>query len=332
MLSLILPTFNEARNFEHLLPQIEAALRDLPHEVIIVDDDSPDGTAEVAERVAQRNRSLRVLRRVGRRGLSSAVVEGFALAKGDILAVIDCDGQHDPRLLPDLARAIQAGAHLAVASRYARGGSTGGWAGPRLLLSRLATFLVQRVPRTKINDPMSGYFAVRRSVYRSIEERLRPTGFKILLEILAHLPPSTRVVEVPMTFGLRQSGESKMSLKVQGQFLMQLLRIGFLRMRNFLWEAQWVVLFLFFAAVLVPLLVRAWNVRLLTLDSRVRVAVTSALQEIADQQGWLLSDIHLTSISPYSVRFIHRHHLRGRDPVACYILRFEPLTLIPCAH
>lgn len=331
MLSLILPTFNEAENLEQLLPRIAEALAGAPHEIIVVDDDSPDRTWEVAERLSLHMKNIRVLRRRGRRGLSSAVVEGFGIAQGDVMVVMDCDGQHDPRVLPELARAIHAGAHIAVASRYAAGGSTGGWGGPRLLLSRVATFLASHAPQVRVSDPMSGYFAVRRTAYLPIAHQLRPQGFKILLEILAALPRGTRVTEVPMTFGRRMTGSSKLSLRVQLQFLRQLLRILAARMREFLWEVQWVVLFLLFVVAAVPFAVRAWHLRFLTIDSAVRLRTQSALQRVASERGWLLSDLDVDSVTPFSARVIHREHLRGKDPVECFILRFQPLTLIPCA-
>lgn len=309
---------------------ITEALRGVPHEIIVVDDDSPDRTWEVAERLRREYPALRVIRRIGRRGLSLAVVEGFDCAEGDVLIVMDADGQHDPRVLPDLARAIHAGAHLAVASRYAPGGSTGEWRGMRLLLSRFATFLACSVPRVTVSDPMSGFFAIRQTMYQSVREELRPRGFKILLELLAHLPASTRASDVPMTFGLRIAGESKLSAGVQMDFLRQLLRILFLRARDFLWEVQWIILFLLFVVVLVPLAIQAWNVRLLAIDPTVRTRTQSALQRAANDRGWLLSDLDVTSVTTHAARVIHRRHLRGRDPVSCFILRFEPLTVIPC--
>ncbi len=332
MLSLVLPTFNESQNLERLLPILEDILQAIPHEIIVVDDDSPDRTWETAEHLARKDSSMKVIRRIGRRGLSSAVVEGFDVAQGDVLAVMDCDGQHDPRLLPDLYRAIQAGAHLATASRYTRGGSTGGWGGPRLWLSRAATLLTSHLPRVHVSDPMSGYFALRRNTFVSIAGELRPQGFKILLEILAHLPRDTRTAEVPLTFGERWTGESKLSLRVQWQFLTQLARIALGRIREFLWQAQWVVLFLVFFIMFVALLPRAWALRLLVLNPSVRLDTQAALRQITEQEGWLLSDIDLTHASETSIRFFHHEHRRGEDPSQCYILRFEPLILIPCAE
>lgn len=331
MISVVLPTFNEAENLERLIPQIADVLRDLPHEIIIVDDDSPDRTWQAAERLSQTHKQVRVLRRVGRRGLSAAVVEGFQMAQGDVLAVMDSDGQHDPRLLTELNRAIQAGAHLAVASRYIRGGSTGKWGGLRLLISKMGTFLARHAPRVTVTDPMSGYFALRRTMFRTIAADVHPQGFKILLEIVAHLPRGSRVAEVPLTFRERWSGRSKFSLRVQFQFAWQLLRIIAGRMREFLWEAQWVVLFLVFLGTAAVLARPAWQLRILALDSRVRAQAQQALRTITDEQGWILSDIVMVSASERAMRFYHREHRRGRDPKTCHILRYDPPTLIPCS-
>lgn len=330
MLSLILPTFNEAKNLERLLPLLDEVLAGLQHEIIVVDDDSPDGTWQVAEGIAKRQRTVRVVRRLSERGLSSAVTEGFSHATGEVLAVMDSDGQHDPRLLPDLYRAIQGGAHVAIATRYAPGASTRRWRGYRLILSRIATFFTARIPRVVVSDPMSGYFAVRRTIYHSIETKVKPRGFKILLEILAHLPRGTVVSEVPLQFGARWAGRSKLSLAVQGQFLLQISRILGLRFRVFLWEAQWVLLFILFIVVGGALLPAAWNVRLLALQPSIRAAATAALRSVADQEGWLLSDIAVTSVSPSSMRILHQEHRRSVPAAECIIVRFEPLTLIPC--
>ncbi|MBI5156251.1 polyprenol monophosphomannose synthase [Candidatus Peregrinibacteria bacterium] len=332
MLSLILPTYNESKNLERLLPVLSDVLGSIPHELIVVDDDSPDRTWEVAERIAKKDLTVKVLRRIGRRGLSSAVTEGFAMAAGDVLAVMDCDGQHDPHLLPRLYHAIGAGgAHIAVASRYMRGGSMADWGGIRLLMSRMGTFLARHVPRVHVSDPMSGYFAIRRPLYRSIAEKLKPTGFKILLEILGALPRGTRTAEVPLTFGNRWAGESKFSFRVQMEFLAQLFRIALQRLSDFLWEAQWVVLFLFIIGAAALLLPSAWNLRFLVLSPEVRRDATRSLQMIAERQGWLLSDIDPVSVTNHSLQFIHHEHRRGSDPQTCYIVRFDPLTLIPCA-
>lgn len=219
MLSLILPTFNEAENLPVLLPKLEDALRAIPHEIIIVDDDSPDGTSRVAQELAEKINDLHVIRRIGRRGLSSAVVEGFLAAKGDVLAVMDADGQHDLTLIPKLYDAVQKGSNVAIGSRYIEGGSVGTWDERRYMLSRIATNLAKRLCKVAVNDPMSGFFALDRTTFEATLPRLNPKGFKILLDFLVHVPKGTTAKEIPFTFGTRLHGESKLSRQVQIEFL-----------------------------------------------------------------------------------------------------------------
>src|SRR3989338_7039593 len=144
MLSLILPTFNEAQNIPELIPKLKEVLRGIAHEIIVVDDDSPDGTWKVTQELAQKHDDLHVIRRIGRRGLSSAVIEGFLASKGDVLAVMDADGQHDMGLIPKLAVSATKTKGMAIGSRYIEGGSVEGWDERRHFLSRIATRLAVR--------------------------------------------------------------------------------------------------------------------------------------------------------------------------------------------
>jgi dolichol-phosphate mannosyltransferase len=217
--SVILPTYNESRNLPELVPQLVEFLREIRHEVIVVDDDSPDGTWRVAEELGDRFDEVRLVRRVGRRGLASAVIEGFLAAKGAVLVAADADGQHDFQLLHELLAAVEGGAGLALASRYVPGGSVGAWDERRHALSRLATRLAQRLCRVPVADPMSGFFAVSRPVFAAALPHLNPVGFKILLDLLVHLPPGTIVREIPLRFADRLHGESKLSRLVQLQFI-----------------------------------------------------------------------------------------------------------------
>jgi dolichol-phosphate mannosyltransferase len=218
-MSVILPTYNEASNIPELVPQIVETLQGIRHEVILVDDDSPDGTWRVAEALGDRFAEVRLVRRIGRRGLASAVIEGFLAAKGAVLVAADADGQHDLRLLTELLSAVEGDADLALASRYVPGGSVGDWDERRQALSRFATRLAQRLCRVPVTDPLSGFFAVSRTTFTAALPRLNPVGFKILLDLLVHLPPGTRVREVPLRFGPRRHGTSKLSRLVQLQFL-----------------------------------------------------------------------------------------------------------------
>ncbi|MBI2523744.1 polyprenol monophosphomannose synthase [Candidatus Peregrinibacteria bacterium] len=325
MLSLVLPTYNEAENLPGLLEEIEGTVRDIPFEIIIVDDDSPDRTWEVAELLAEGRPYLRVLRRVGRRGLSSAVIDGFHLAQGDVLVAMDSDGQHDPALLPHLYAAIHSGAGVALGSRYILGGSVEGWARARHVLSYIATGFAWLVTRTCVKDPMSGFFAVDRRLYLSLRETLRPQGFKILLEILAALPPDIRVQEVPLVFRVRREGESKLSWHIEFQFFFQMMRL-LLRRRALEILCLCIVLLVFF--VLVP---RAWSLRFLYLDRAVRLEVQSSLLRFREERGWLLSDVELREVRRDGFRFLHRQHLRGADPVECFTYFFTDRVLRSCA-
>ncbi len=219
MLSLILPTYNESENLPGLLEKLGAVLRGIPHEIIVVDDDSPDGTWRIAQELSRNRDDLRVVRRVGRRGLSSAVIEGFLASKGDVLAVADADGQHDLSLIPKLRDAVQSGAGIALGSRYTAGGSVGEWDERRHTLSRIATALAMRLCKVRVTDPMSGFFAIDRKAFEEILPRLNPKGFKILLDLLVHAPAGLRAAEIPFTFGVRTHGESKLSRRVQLEFL-----------------------------------------------------------------------------------------------------------------
>lgn len=227
MLSLILPTYNEAENLPVLIPAIKKVLSGIAHEIIIVDDNSPDETWRVAQELAQSNDDVHVIRRVGRRGLSSAVIEGFLSAKGDVLAVMDADGQHDVDLLLRLNKAVEDGAGIAIGSRYTEGGSVGQWDERRHTLSRIATKLAIRLCKVKVKDPMSGFFAINRELLQNVVTTLNPKGFKILLDLLVHIPRDTRVTEVPFTFAARLHGESKLSRRVQIEFVEYLYDVTF---------------------------------------------------------------------------------------------------------
>jgi dolichol-phosphate mannosyltransferase len=219
VISIVFPTYNESKNLPLLLPAVAKAMAGKDYEVIIVDDNSPDETWKVAREIGEQDPHVRVLRRVGRRGLSSAVIEGFLAARGQTLVVADADGQHDLSLVPRLAEAAEQNGGMAIGSRYTEGGSVGQWDERRHALSRLATRMALRLCKVQATDPMSGFFALRRSVFEEALPRLNPKGFKILLDLLVHVPSTTPVAELPFTFGLRTHGESKLSRRVQIEFL-----------------------------------------------------------------------------------------------------------------
>ncbi len=222
-LSIVVPTFNERSNILELLSRLQSTLGALEWEVLFVDDDSPDGTADFARNVAQSDRRVRVLHRVGRRGLSSACIEGMLASSAPIIAVMDADLQHDESRLPLMLQRIQQQADIVVATRYAAGGGIGDWDATRAGMSRIATVLGRYVVRQHVSDPMSGFFMLRRAVLDETVHGLSGLGFKILLDILATAKRPLQIVEVPFTFRPRHSGESKLDSVAVWDYLMLLL-------------------------------------------------------------------------------------------------------------
>lgn len=230
--SLVVPTYNEGRNVEQVV-RILSSLLDhmLPndYELIIVDDDSPDRTWEIAQQLTAGYPHLRVMRRQEERGLSTAVIRGWQAARGEILGVIDGDLQHPPEVLLKLIQAVKNGADLAVASRHIEGGGTSDWGFIRRFLSRGAQLIGLVILPTvvgRVSDPMSGYFMVRRSAIA--ECLLSPVGYKILLEVLGRGQVG-RVTEVGYVFQERQEGESKVTWR---QYVEYLMHLGKLRSRG----------------------------------------------------------------------------------------------------
>lgn len=223
-LTVVVPTLNEAGNVEILLERLGLALAGIEFEAIFVDDGSSDGTAELITTIAQCDRRVRLIRRIGRRGLSSAVVEGALASTAPVIAVIDADLQHDERILPDLYRAIaEDGRELAIGTRYAGSGSTGDWDMGRLRISRFATALAAPIMKTRLSDPMSGFFAVRRDILLAAAPKLSNVGYKILLDLVASHPRALATAEVGFTFGSRQSGTSKLDQMVALEYVELLL-------------------------------------------------------------------------------------------------------------
>ncbi|MCQ9154814.1 glycosyltransferase family 2 protein [Acidomonas methanolica] len=219
-LTVVVPCYDEAPNVGPMVEALTRALAGWRWEVVFVDDNSPDGTAAVAREIARRDPRVRVIKRVGRRGLSSAVIEGAMSSSARVVAVMDGDLQHDESVLPEMARRILAGeADIVVASRHLAGGSAAGLNGKwRHALSRNGIRLAQAVLPSRLTDPMSGFFAVRRDVFEAAAPKLVGTGFKILLELVLSVPETVRVTEIPATFRPRLAGESKLSPVIMLQF------------------------------------------------------------------------------------------------------------------
>ena len=223
-LAVIIPVLNEADNLAPLIEQIDAALDGIVWEALIVDDNSPDGTASRARLMARSDPRVRIVQRIGRRGLSSAVIEGMLASAAPVLAVIDGDLQHDETLLPKLYRAVaEQGNDLAVGTRYQEGGSTGDWDASRERMSRFATALSRRLLKAEMSDPMSGFFAVRRDVVEAAMPHLSSIGFKILMDLVASSPTRLKIAELPYTFRNRLHGTSKFDARVAQEFAILLL-------------------------------------------------------------------------------------------------------------
>jgi dolichol-phosphate mannosyltransferase len=219
-LSVIVPCYNERPNVAPMIAGLDAALRGIDWEVIYVDDNSPDGTAAEVRRIARIDPRVRCIRRVGRRGLASAVIEGVLSSSATYVAVIDGDLQHDETRLPVMLAALRQGQYdLAVASRHVEGGDDAGLASRwRHVLSDGGIWLAQRLLPVKLTDPMSGFFMLRRAVFEQIATQLTGQGFKILLDLVLSAPTPLRVKEVPATFHERVAGESKLDAQVILQF------------------------------------------------------------------------------------------------------------------
>ena len=228
-LSIIVPTYNEAENVPLLIGKLSDVLKGIRWEVIFVDDDSRDGTAGVVRKLAQTasgttSGNVRVLQRIGRRGLSSACVEGALASSAPYIAVMDGDLQHDERLLPRMLEALRKdGTEIVVGSRFVPGGDVGEFAPNRIKISKMGARLARLVVKQDLSDPMSGFFMLRRDVFERVVRRLSAKGFKILLDIFASAPKPLTVVELPFTFGSRIKGESKLDTMVAWEYAMLLL-------------------------------------------------------------------------------------------------------------
>lgn len=223
-LAVVVPTFNESANVPLLVAKLDAALAGRGWEVIFVDDDSPDGTASVARELARSDPRVRVIQRIGRRGLSSACIEGMCATAAPLVAVIDGDLQHDETLLPRMAGALErdAALDLVIGSRFVEGGGLGDWDKDRVAKSALATRLSRRVLKAELSDPMSGFFMIRAEIVRGLVPSLSAIGFKILLDIMTTSPRPLNFQEMAYVFRTRAVGESKLDHVVAMEFLIAL--------------------------------------------------------------------------------------------------------------
>jgi dolichol-phosphate mannosyltransferase len=219
-LSVVVPTYQESTNIPVLFERLKVALKDVPWELIVVDDDSPDGTSNVAFALAADDRRLRCLRRVNRSGLAGAVIEGWMSSSANFVAVIDGDLQHDESILPAMYDALAKGSgNLAIATRIRDPSNGAGLSPARQALSDLGAWFFRQIAGAAITDPMSGFFMIRREIVSRLAPRLSPDGFKILVDIILSAGGGLTIVEVPYVFRKRLAGESKLTPLVGIDFL-----------------------------------------------------------------------------------------------------------------
>ncbi|MGH8120383.1 MAG: glycosyltransferase [Gammaproteobacteria bacterium] len=226
-LAIIIPTYNERENIQPMVACLDTALQGLNWEVVFVDDDSPDGTAELARCLAQTDRRIHCVQRLQRKDLYSACIEGILASSAPYVAIMDADMQHDEKILPQMLAALKnQGLDVVNGSRYMQGGSTGDLAPVRVWISRTATSMSRLVLNLPITDPMSGFFMMRRDFFEKVMHKLTGSGFKFLFDILACAGGSVRFSEIPYIMRTRTRGESKLRAVVVWEYLMQLLYKG----------------------------------------------------------------------------------------------------------
>ena len=219
-LAIVVPTFKERDNVRPLLACLDRVLQGVHFEVIFVDDDSPDGTASLIRQVGLERPDVRVLQRIGRRGLASACIEGMMATAAPYIAVMDADLQHDESILPEMLKIIrESGADLVLASRNVDGGSMGDFAKSRVAVSDLGRSIARLISKTEVSDPMSGFFLLDRRFLEEVAPNLSAIGFKILLDLIASADRPVKVREVPYRFRQRQHGESKLDTLVLVEYL-----------------------------------------------------------------------------------------------------------------
>ena len=219
--TVVVPTYRERENIPLVVERLDALLKDFEWEVVFVDDDSDDGSADVLLDLSRRHPRMRSIRRIGRRGLASACLEGMASSSAEIFAVMDADLQHDETVLPKMLAAFREdpALDLAVGTRYAGEGGFSNWSKSRQFVSKFATLMEKSVLRTPLSDPMSGFFALRRELYEESVRQMTGKGFKILLDIVLSTGRELRTREFPYEFRARQHGESKLDVVVGLEYL-----------------------------------------------------------------------------------------------------------------
>jgi len=219
-LSIIVPTLNEVGNIELLCNKISTVLKEINWEIIFVDDNSTDGTPALLDKISSQHQNIRAIHRIGRKGLSSACIEGMLASKAPVVAVMDADLQHDEALLPIMfAEFSKKTLDIAVASRFATGAELGDFSAKRELISNTGNLLSRLILKTRLTDPLSGFFMLRKEILHELSTRLYGKGFKILLDIFASSKRPLNFIEVPLRFNTRHSGESKLDTTIALEFI-----------------------------------------------------------------------------------------------------------------
>jgi dolichol-phosphate mannosyltransferase len=223
-LAVVIPTLNERENIAALVERLGTALAGIRWEAVFVDDDSPDGTADLVRELGQQQTNIRCVQRLGRRGLSSACIEGILASSAPFIAVMDADLQHDESLLPKMLATIkEQQLDIVVGTRYGADGSVGDWQKSRVVISGLASRLARLVVKAELTDPLSGFFVITRAAFTATMRNLSGQGFKILLDIFASAPRPLAFAELPFHFRRRVNGESKLDTLVAWEYLTLLL-------------------------------------------------------------------------------------------------------------
>lgn len=222
-LCIVVPVLNERDNVAPLVDAVRKTMGDIAWEIMFVDDNSRDGTREAIRAVAEVEPRVKMIHRIGRRGLSSAFIEGALASFAPNIAAMDGDMQHDESRLPVMLQSLRDGSDLVIGSRYVPGGGIGEWDKTRAGMSDIATKLGQKVLKTHVADPMSGFFMLKREVFERAMPNLSAIGFKILLDIIASLPTPPKIVEVPFQFRTRTAGESKLDVGVMRDYALLLV-------------------------------------------------------------------------------------------------------------
>jgi len=316
LISVIVPTYREAENLPLLVPRLTVALKPWAHEIIIVDDNSNDDTERAVATLTTRGHAVRLIVRTDQRSLSSAVVRGLAEARGNTLICMDADLSHPPEVLPRMIKALENDStEFVIGSRYVKGGTTDGeWSLFHKLNSRVATLMAR--PFCNVSDPLSGYFALPRKVFQRAE-RLNPVGYKIGLELIVKCR-CTRIAEIPIHFGNRRFGQSKLSLREQINYLRHLKRLADFKFGGWAQLAQFCIVgasgmavdlliyaLLLRASVVIPVaralaifIAMSWN---FALNRRMSFSPTRFGRPISEQYVLWLASCGLGAVTSWSV-------------------------------